>query len=86
MGAFSLGFIALNRDEPINAMWIVIAAVCIYFIAYRLYGIFILNSVLRADSTRMTPAFRHNDGLDYVPTDKHILYGHHFAAIAGAAR
>ncbi|WP_407977415.1 carbon starvation CstA family protein [Brucella pseudogrignonensis] len=84
MGAFSLGFIALNRDEPINAMWIVIAAVCIYFIAYRLYGIFILNSVLRADSTRMTPAFRHNDGLDYVPTDKHILYGHHFAAIAGA--
>jgi carbon starvation protein len=84
VGAFSLGFIALNRDEPINAMWIVIAAVCIYFIAYRLYGIFILNSVLRADSTRMTPAFRHNDGLDYVPTDKHILYGHHFAAIAGA--
>lgn len=84
LGAFSLGFIALYRDEPINAMWIVIAAVCIYFIAYRLYGIFILNSVLRADSTRMTPAFRHNDGLDYVPTDKHILYGHHFAAIAGA--
>lgn len=84
VGAFSLGFIALNRDEPINAMWIVIAAVCIYFIAYRLYGIFILNSVLQADSTRMTPAFRHNDGLDYVPTDKHILYGHHFAAIAGA--
>lgn len=84
VGAFSLGFIALNRDEPINAMWIVIVAVCIYFIAYRLYGIFILNSVLRADSTRMTPAFRHNDGLDYVPTDKHILYGHHFATIAGA--
>lgn len=84
LGAFSLGFIALNRNEPVNAMWIVIASVCTYFIAYRLYGQFILKNVLKADSTRMTPAFRHNDGLDYVPTDKNILYGHHFAAIAGA--
>ncbi len=84
LGAFSLGFIALNRNEPVNAMWIVIASVCTYFIAYRLYGQFILKTVLKADSTRMTPAFRHNDGLDYVPTDKNILYGHHFAAIAGA--
>ncbi|WP_343315543.1 carbon starvation CstA family protein [Brucella sp. BE17] len=84
VGAFSLGYIALNRGEPINAMWIVVAAVCVYLIAYRLYAKFILNKVLIADSTRMTPAFRHNDGLDYVPTDKHILYGHHFAAIAGA--
>ncbi|AQS42069.1 MAG: Carbon starvation protein A [Candidatus Tokpelaia hoelldobleri] len=84
LGAFSLGVIALKRGEPVNAMWIVVAAVCVYIISYRLYGIFILNRVLGADATRMTPAVRHNDGLDYVPTDKHILYGHHFAAIAGA--
>ncbi|UXM96054.1 carbon starvation protein A [Bartonella sp. HY329] len=84
IGAFSLGYIALNRGEAINAVWIVVAAVCVYLIAYRLYGMFILNKVLQADPTRMTPAVRHNDGLDYVPTDKNILYGHHFAAIAGA--
>ena len=84
IGAFSLGYIALNRGEAINAVWIVVAAVCVYLIAYRLYGMFILNKVLKADPTRMTPAVRHNDGLDYVPTDKNILYGHHFAAIAGA--
>lgn len=84
VGAFSLGYIALNRGEAINAVWIVVASVCVYLIAYRLYGVFILTRVLQADPTRMTPAVRHNDGLDYVPTDKHILYGHHFAAIAGA--
>lgn len=83
-GAFALGYIALNHGEAINAMWVVVAAVCIYLIAYRLYGLFILRRVLKADPTRMTPAIRHNDGLDYVPTQKHILYGHHFAAIAGA--
>jgi len=84
LGAFSLGVIALKRGEPVNAMWIVVASVCIYIISYRLYAVFILNRVLAADPTRMTPAMRYNDGLDYVPTDKHILYGHHFAAIAGA--
>lgn len=83
-GAFALGYIALNRGEAINAIWIIVAAVCVYLIAYRVYGIFILKRVLQADPTRMTPAVRHNDGLDYVPTEKHILYGHHFAAIAGA--
>ncbi|MHC5307140.1 pyruvate/proton symporter CstA [Bartonella sp. LJL80] len=84
LGAFALGYIALNRGEAINAMWIVVAAVCVYLVAYRLYGLFISNTVLKADSTRMTPAYRRNDGLDYVPTDKNILFGHHFAAIAGA--
>lgn len=84
LGAFSLGYIALNRGEAINAMWIVVAAICVYLVAYRLYGLFISNKVLMADPSRMTPAIRHNDGLDYVPTDKRILYGHHFAAIAGA--
>ncbi|EPL6453826.1 MULTISPECIES: pyruvate/proton symporter CstA [Providencia] len=84
LGAFSLGYIALYRGEQINALWIVVAAVCIYLIAYRYYGLFIAKKVLQVDETRMTPAIRHNDGLDYVPTDKKVLFGHHFAAIAGA--
>lgn len=84
LGAFALGYIALNRGEAINALWIVVAAICVYLVAYRLYGLFIAHTVLQVDSTRMTPAFRRNDGLDYVPTDKNILFGHHFAAIAGA--
>ncbi|HEH9405891.1 TPA: carbon starvation protein CstA [Aeromonas bestiarum] len=84
VGASSLGYIALNRGEQINALWIVVAAVCVYLIAYRYYGLFIAKHVLAVDSTRMTPAVRHNDGLDYVPTDKKVLFGHHFAAIAGA--
>ncbi|MDF3008385.1 MAG: carbon starvation protein [Enterobacter kobei] len=84
IGAFALGYIALNRGEQINALWIVVAAVCIYLIAYRFYGQYIARTVLAVDATRMTPAVRHNDGLDYVPTDKKVLFGHHFAAIAGA--
>lgn len=84
LGASSLGYIALNRGERINALWIVVAAVCVYLIAYRYYGLFIAKRVLAVDSSRMTPAVRHNDGLDYVPTDKKVLFGHHFAAIAGA--
>ncbi|WP_339053950.1 pyruvate/proton symporter CstA [Arsenophonus endosymbiont of Crataerina pallida] len=84
LGAFSLGYIAHNRGEQINALWIVVAAVCIYLIAYRYYERYIANQVLAIDPTRMTPALRYNDGLDYVPTNKKILFGHHFAAIAGA--
>ena len=70
VGAFALGYIALNRGEQINALWIVVASVCIYLIAYRFYGRYIAKTVLGVDATRMTPAVRHNDGLDYVPTDK----------------
>lgn len=70
LGAFALGYVALNRGEQINALWIVIAAVCIYLVAYRYYGLFIAKKVLQVDETRMTPSIRHNDGLDYVPTDK----------------
>lgn len=83
-GAFALGYIALGRSEQINALWIVVAAVCVYLIAYRFYALYIARKVLAVDPTRMTPAVRHNDGLDYVPTDKKVLFGHHFAAIAGA--
>jgi carbon starvation protein len=84
LGAVSLGIVALSRGEPVNAAWLVIAAVCIYFIAYRYYALFIANKVLGINSGRATPAVRHNDGLDYVPTNRYVLFGHHFAAIAGA--
>src|SRR5579863_4018929 len=84
LGAVSFGIVALTRDEPVNAAWLVVAAVCIYFIAYRFYALYITGNALRVDRTRQTPAYRHNDGLDYVPTNRIVLYGHHFAAIAGA--
>ncbi|WP_144084764.1 carbon starvation CstA family protein [Advenella mimigardefordensis] len=83
-GAFSLGTVALTRGETVNALWIVIAAVCVYLIAYRYYSRFIANKVFELNPQRMTPAWKYNDGLDYVPTNKHVLFGHHFAAIAGA--
>ena len=84
LGAVALGIVALKRGEPVNAMWLVIAALCIYAIAYRFYALFIVNKVLGANAARQTPAYRHNDGLDYVPTNRYVLWGHHFAAIAGA--
>lgn len=83
-GASACAVIALNRGESIGAIWIVIAAVCIYLIAFRFYSLFIANRVLKLDDRRMTPAYKHNDGLDHVPTNKYVLFGHHFAAIAGA--
>lgn len=83
-GAVAFGVIALQRGESIGAIWIVIAAICVYIIAYRFYSLFIANRVLKLDVTRMTPAYKHNDGLDHVPTNKYVLFGHHFAAIAGA--
>ncbi|MCX7251057.1 MAG: carbon starvation protein A [Burkholderiales bacterium] len=84
LGASALAFVALNRGETINALWLVIASVCTYLIAYRYYSLFIAERVMELDPNRMTPAVRHNDGLDYVPTNKYVLFGHHFAAIAGA--
>jgi carbon starvation protein len=84
LGAVSLGIVALSRGEPVNAAWLVIAAVCVYFVAYRYYALFIANKVLGINAGRPTPAVRHNDGLDYVPTNRYVLFGHHFAAIAGA--
>ena len=84
LGAISFGIVALTRGEPVDAAWLVIAAVCIYFIAYRFYALFITSRVFRVDPARQTPAYRHNDGLDYVPTHRVVLFGHHFAAIAGA--
>jgi len=84
LAAAALGVIALERGEPINALWIVIAAVSLYLIGYRFYALYIARSVMRLDPDRPTPAVRRQDGLDYVPTNRYVLFGHHFAAIAGA--
>jgi carbon starvation protein len=83
LGAAALGTIALQRGEPLNAIWFVIAAVCCYLVAFRLYSSFIAARLLALDDTRATPAERHDDGRDFVPTNKWVLFGHHFAAIAG---
>lgn len=84
LGAGSLAMIALERGEHVNALWVMTAAVCVYLLAFRFYGLFIANRVLGLDPARPTPAVTYNDGLDYVPTNKYVLFGHHFAAIAGA--
>ncbi len=84
LGAVSFAIVALTRGEAVNAAWLVTAAVCIYFISYRFYALFITRRVFGIDVKRATPAYRHNDGLDYVPTNRYVLFGHHFAAIAGA--
>ena len=84
LGAISFGIVALTRGEPVNAAWLVMAAACVYFIAYRFYALFIADKVLGTNAARQTPAYRRNDGLDYVPTNRYVFFGHHFAAIAGA--
>ncbi|WP_294277479.1 carbon starvation CstA family protein [uncultured Sphingomonas sp.] len=83
VGAGALGVVATVRGEPVNALWIVAAAVSVYLIAYRYYALFIAK-VIGIDPSRPTPAIRRADGLDYVATDRTVLFGHHFAAIAGA--
>ena len=82
-GAGALGAIALYRSEPINAMWLIVAAVCVYLVGYRFYSKFIAVAVLNLDDRRATPAERLEDGRDFVPTNKWVVFGHHFAAIAG---
>ena len=82
-GAFAVGGIAMHRHEPINALWIITAAVCIYLLGYRIYAAWIAARVLKVDPSRATPAERLNNGRDYVPTHRAIVFGHHFAAIAG---
>jgi carbon starvation protein len=84
LGAVSLGVLALERGEAVNAAWLVTAAICVYFIAYRFYALFIVRTALGVDPNRLTPAHRLSDGLDHVPTNRYVLFGHHFAAIAGA--
>ena len=84
LGAACMGVVALRQGEQISALWIVVAAVSIYLVAYRYYSLYIAKNVMGLDVRRATPAHVNNDGLDYVPTNKHVLFGHHFAAIAGA--
>ncbi len=83
LGGVALGTIAFHRGEHINATWFVLAAACSYLVAYRLYSAFIAAKLLALDNTRATPAERRDDGRDFVPTNKWVLFGHHFAAIAG---
>jgi len=83
LGAAAIGGIALNRGEQINALWFITAALCVYAIAYRFYAAWIAATVLSIDATRATPAERLANGRDFIPTNRWIVFGHHFAAIAG---
>src|SRR5256886_7998883 len=83
LGALALATIALDRGEQINALWLVAAAVCIYALGYRFYSAFIAAKVLALDPQRATPAERLDNGRDFLPTNKWVVFGHHFAAIAG---
>ena len=83
LGAFALATIALHRGEQINAMWLVVAALATYAVGYRFYSSFIAAKLLAIDPLRATPAERLDNGRDYVPTNKWVVFGHHFAAIAG---
>jgi carbon starvation protein len=83
LGASAVGGIALHRGESINALWFIAAALCTYAIAYRFYAAWIAATVLSIDPSRATPAERLSNGRDYVPTHRWIVFGHHFAAIAG---
>jgi carbon starvation protein len=83
LGASALGAIALHRNEKISATWFVLAAVCFYLVAYRFYSAFLAAKLVALDDMRATPAERNDDGRDFVPTNKWVLFGHHFAAIAG---
>ncbi|HUK87990.1 MAG TPA: carbon starvation CstA family protein, partial [Terriglobales bacterium] len=82
-GALAVATIALHRGESINAMWLVLAALCTYALGYRFYSKFVAAKVLALDSRRATPAERLDNGRDFVPTNKWVVFGHHFAAIAG---
>src|SRR6202048_4269719 len=83
VGAIALTVIALHRHEPVNALWIVAPAVFVYLLGYRFYAAWIAARVLSVDASRATPAERHDNGRDFVPTHRVIVFGHPFAGIAG---
>src|SRR6476619_5927258 len=83
VGAGSFAWLALDHGEPVNAAWLLTAAVCTYYVAYRLYSRIISAKIFELNDDRATPAVRLNDGRDFTPTNKWIVFGHHFAAIAG---
>src|SRR3989454_11644633 len=84
--AVGFGVVAgiVNPDEKVNGLWLVVAAACFYVLAYRFYGRFLARRVLELDNRRSTPAHRLNDGANFHPTNRWVLFGHHFAAICGA--
>ncbi len=84
LGGAAFGVLALSRGETVNAAWLLTAAVCTYAVGYRFYSKFLADRVFRLDARRATPAERFNNGRDFVPTNRYVLFGHHFAAIAGA--
>src|SRR5438270_440841 len=83
LGAASFGWLALSRGEPVNAAWLLVAALCTYAVAYRFYSKFIASKIFALDSERPTPSVRLNDARDFSPTNRWVVFGHHFAAIAG---
>jgi len=83
LGAGAVGVIAVRRGEPINALWLVVAATCCYALGYRFYSKFIATKILALDALRATPAERLENGRDFVVTNRWVVFGHHFAAIAG---
>ncbi|MBE2205532.1 MAG: carbon starvation protein A [Chthoniobacterales bacterium] len=83
LGAGSVGILAFSRGEPVNALWMVIASLCVFAIAWRFHSAWLMAKVLTLNDERATPAVVQNDGKDYVPTNKWVVFGHHFAAIAG---
>jgi len=83
MGTASFAWLALSRGEPVNAAWLLVAALCTYAVSYRFYSKFIASKIFALDPARPTPAVRLNDGRDFTPTNRWIVFGHHFAAIAG---
>src|SRR5688500_12304737 len=80
LGAAAFGVLALHRGETVNAAWLVTAAVCTYAVAYRFYSRFVASRVLGLDDSRATPAERLGNGVDFVPTHRWVIFGHHFAA------
>src|SRR6185437_3062829 len=83
LGAAAFARLALSRGETVNAAWLLTAALCTYAVAYRVYSKLIAAKIFALDATRPTPATRLEDGRDFVPTNRWIVFGHHFAAIAG---
>lgn len=85
LGATSLAFVTglVNPHEKVNGLWLVVAAACIYVLAFRFYGRWLARQVVQLDDKRLTPAVRMNDGVNFHPTNKVVLFGHHFAAILG---
>src|SRR6187431_2674139 len=83
LGAVSIAILALSRGEPVNALWMVVASLCVFAIGYRFHSAWLMAKVLTLDDLRATPAETHSDGRDFVKTNKWVVFGHHFAAIAG---